>query len=307
MAHGLDTNYWKFREFLKKEAPYYLSAFETLYDIQPLDDTEPWYTEGAQKKWNKAVVRDLWSEFERSIGKPNITEMIGLSESVTEGMPSIDIRDHMDNYWKEQYGFISELQDYVKEWIESINSNVVKCKKKSLIGSDDYFLNFNYTDILEKTYGIENVLHIHGGVSSICDIPPIIGHCNKLDIERHRKWAKEADEEYAEAEASVLDAVADYLETIFKDTKECILRNQGFFSKLQNVKKVVVFGWSGGDVDIPYLKEIIQNIDHEAKWIVYWYNEKDYDTLCSVFKREGIVDSEVIEYIQSNNFWDSEN
>ena len=87
------------------------------------------------------------------------------------------------------------MQDYVKEWIESINSNVVKCKKKSLIGSDDYFLNFNYTDILEKTYGIENVLHIHGGVSSICDIPPIIGHCNKLDIERHRKWAKEADEE----------------------------------------------------------------------------------------------------------------
>lgn len=303
VAHGLNTSYWKFREFLENEAPYFLNAFEALYNIHPLDDTEPWYTEAAQERWNKAVNHDLWSEFERAMGKPNTTEMIEQAEAVTEGMPSVNIRDHMDVYWKEQFGFISKLQDYVREWIESIDTRDVGCKKKSLVGSDDYFLNFNYTDVLEKIYRIENVLHIHGGVSSACDIPPVMGHCNKQDIVQHRKWAKEADEEYSEAEASVLDAVADYLETIYKDTKEHILLNHPFFDKLSNVKRIIVFGWSGGDVDIPYLKEIIRNVNNDAKWTVYWYDEKDYKTLCAVFEKEGITDSGIIEYIQSNNFW----
>lgn len=304
MAHGLNTNYWGFREFLEDKEPYFLSAFEALYNIQPLDDTEPWYTDEAQKKWNKVVDHNLWSEFERAMGEPNTTEMIEQSVAATEGMPSINIRDHMDLYWKEQFGFISKLHNYVKEWIENIDTSNIKCKKKNLIGSDDYFLNFNYTDILEKTYCITNVLHIHGGVSSICNTTPILGHCNKRDIEQHRKWAKEADEEYSEAEASVLDAVADYLETIYKDTKECILSNRSFFDRLQNVKKIVVIGWSGGDVDIPYLKEIIQSVGTDTKWVVYWYNEKDYVTLKNVFEKEKITDSRIIEYIQSDKFWD---
>lgn len=165
-------------EYRHKKIGYKLleNAFETLYDIQPLDDTEPWYTEEAQQKWNKAVGQKLWSEFEKSIGLPNTTEMIEQSENVTEGMPSINIRDHMDVYWKEQFGFISKFQDCVKEWIENIDTSNIMCKKKSLIGSDDCFMSFNYTDVLEKIYCIENVLHIHGGVSSICDIPPVMGH-----------------------------------------------------------------------------------------------------------------------------------
>lgn len=101
VAHGLNTSYWKFREFLENEAPYFLNAFEALYNIHPLDDTEPWYTEATQERWNKEVNHDLWSEFERAMGKPNATEMIEQAEAVTEGMPSVNIRAHMDVYWKE--------------------------------------------------------------------------------------------------------------------------------------------------------------------------------------------------------------
>ncbi len=66
-------------------------------------------------------------------------EMIGQLEVATERMPSVGIRNHMDVYWKEQFGFISKLQDYVKEWIENINTSNIKCKKKSMVGSDDFF------------------------------------------------------------------------------------------------------------------------------------------------------------------------
>lgn len=70
------------------------------------------------------------------------------------------------------------------------------------------------------------------------------------------------------------------------DTKEHILLNHKFFDKLSNVKRIIVFGWSGGDVDLPYLKEIIRNVNNDAKWTVYWYDEKDYKTLYDVFKKK---------------------
>lgn len=300
----MNTRYWKFREYLENENSYFLTTFEELYDIQPLDDTEPWYSLKAQERWNEAVAHDLWSTFEDAMGKPNTTQMLGQSQSATEGMPLVNIRDHMDAYWKEQFGFISKLQNYVKEWIESVDTSNVKCKRKNLINSKDFFLNFNYTDILERVYGIENVLHIHGGVSSICDVSPVMGHCNKKDIQQHRKWAKEADEDFLEAEASVLDAVADYLQEIYKDTQERILLNQSFFDRLQNVNHVVVIGWSAGDVDIPYIKEVMSKVDKNTIWTVYWYDDTAYKSLNKAFEKEGIMDREKIEYIPSYEFWD---
>lgn len=302
MAHGLNTSYWEFREFLEKEDANFLYAFEALYNINPLDDTEPWYTEAAQKRWNTIVDKKLWSKFEQVIGEPDTTAMIGLSDAVTEGMPSVGIRHHMDLYWEKEFGFISKMHDYIRRWIESIDTSNVSCKKKSLFKSDAYFLNFNYTDILEKSYCIRNVLHIHGGVNTICDISPIIGHCNKNDIRKHREWAKEADDKFFEAQASVLDAVANYLETIYKDSTEIIINNQDFFEKISNVENICVFGWSGGDADRPYLKEIIQNVS-DVKWNIYWYNEDDYKKLCSIFEEEGIKGNN-IEYIPSSCFWD---
>lgn len=301
----MDTRYWKFREYLEETDPSFLRVFEGLYDINPLDDTEPWFTPKAQELWNESVNNDLWSSFEEKMGRPNTIEMVGQSECVTEGMPLVDIRDHMDSYWKEQYGFIVDLQSYVKAWIESVDTYGVKCRNKKLKKSKDIFLNFNYTDVLEKVYGIEDVLHIHGGVSSVCDIPPIMGHCNKKDIQQYRQWAKEADEEFSEAEASILDAVADYLEEIYKDTQERILSNQYFFERLKNVNHVVVIGWSAGAVDIPYLKKIISNVDKNTKWTVYWYDDIAYNFLQKVFRNEGIVDENQIHYFQSCEFWDN--
>lgn len=304
LAHGLKTNYWLLRTFIEEKNPYFIRTFESKYDIEPLDDTEPWYTEEVQIRWNDSVNHSLWSEFEKCMGEPNTTEMLDMSESVTEGMPSDGIRYHMDCYWREEFEYIDRFHDYVREWIESVDTSKVICLKKSLLNSEDYFFNFNYTDILEKVYGIENVLHIHGGVQSVCDIPPIMGHCNKKSIEKHRVWAKEADEEFAEAEASIQNAVADYLEKIYKDTDERISENASFFRKLKEVNHVVVIGWSAGEVDIPYLKKIKNSVNCKTKWTVYWYDENAYGSLNKAFTNEGITDRNIIEYLKSELFWD---
>lgn len=303
IAHGLDTRYWKLREFIEEKDPEFLRQFEELYNIQPLDNTEYGYTEKAQKQWNNSVNHTLWSEFEKFMGNPNITGMLESSISVTEGMPMDGIRYHMDSYWNEQYGFINKLQNYVKDWIETIDTSNVEIKKTSLINSSDYFFNFNYTDLLEKIYGIENVLHIHGGVTSVSDIDPIMGHCNKSDMQNHKQWAKDADEEFKEAEASIQEAVYKYLNTIYKDTDEQIKFNQDFFNEIKSVEKVVIIGWAAGDVDIPYLRKIIESVSSDTKWEVYCYDEKAYNSLSRAFSREGII-GENIKYITSNEFWD---
>lgn len=41
VAHGLRTDYWKMREYIADVNPEFLGLFEELYDIRPLDDTEP--------------------------------------------------------------------------------------------------------------------------------------------------------------------------------------------------------------------------------------------------------------------------
>lgn len=304
VAHGLNTSYWGMREYIGERDPEFLSFFEARYNIWPLDDTEPWYTDKAQERWNKSVNHNLWSVFEHHIGNPNTTEMIEMSESVTEGMPKIGIRDHMDYYWKDEFGSIKKIHAYIKDWIETISTDKLKPICKSMISSTDIFLSFNYTDVLEKVYGIDNVLHIHGGVASISDIEPIMGHCNEQDIKKHRRWAKEADDEFAEAEASVQDAVADYLEAIYKDTNKQIYLNYNFFERLKFVNHVVIIGWSGGEVDLPYLKRIVDSLCPSTRWTVYWYNEVAYNALKNAFKKVGNVDLNLVKFEQSDKFWD---
>lgn len=303
IAHGLCTRYLNLRKFIEEKDPSFLSQFEKWYDIYPLDDTEYGFFNVTQEEWEETIDHTLWSEFEKNIGDPNTASMLGSSNPATEGMSPYSIRSHMDIYWEKEFEYIDNLPRYVKEWIESIDTNNIKPKKKSLIKSSDYFLNFNYTDLLEKVYGIENVLHIHGGVSSVSDIEPILGHCNLTDIQNHKQWAKEADEEFKEAEASIQEAVCNYLTAIYKDTDEQIKYNQSFFEKIKSVGKIVVIGWSAGDVDIPYLRKIIESVSADTKWEVYWYDDNAYHSLSKAFKYEGI-NNENIEYIQSDEFWD---
>ena len=307
VAHGLRTEYWKFREYLESTQPHFLNGFETLYDIQPLDDTEPWYTKKAQERWDKSVDNALWSRFEEKMGCPNTTEMLNVSSCVLDDLSldggNIGIRDTMDVYWQEQFGFINNMQDYVKEWIEQIDTSKIKCQRKALIGCKDYFLNFNYTDTLERIYHIENVLHIHGGIDSVSDVPPIMVHCNIDEIRKHYQWKKEADEEYEEGEASIQEAIAKYLKAIYKDTDYIISLHSSFFEKLQDVNKVIIIGWSAGDVDMPYLRKIKESVNENTKWTAYWYDDGAYNSLVTAFNAVGVKDSDV-KYEQSNKFWD---
>lgn len=194
----------------------------------------------------------------------------------------------------------------MKVWIEQIDTSGILPRKKELIGNDkDYFLNFNYTDVLERVYQIDDVTHIHGSMESVSDIVPIMGHCNRTESEKHRQWAKEADEEYNEGEASIHEAIADYLEALFKNTNSIIGFHSRLFRNLIEVEHIISIGWSAGSVDIPYLLKIKESVGKNTKWTVHWYTDKDYANLKKAFDDTKIDGSYEVEYIQTDKFWDS--
>ena len=195
IAHGIKTPYSAFRQFLKDNHEDFLTTFESMYNILPLDDTEPWYTEEAQKRWDARVQKDLWNSFEEEMGKPNVDEMYDMALSLVDTMPEEGIIDTLNVYWKEQYGFSEKLQEYVLEWLQDLDLSGLTCKKDSLMNSNsDLFMNFNYTDTLERVYGIRDVFHPHGGIPSCSDVAPIMGHGNLYLINQYRKKAQQAQD-----------------------------------------------------------------------------------------------------------------
>ena len=159
-------------------------------------------------------------------------------------------------------------------------------------------------DTLETVYKIEDVLHIHGGVSSVSDIDPIMGHCNYQDIEEHRRLAGEADEVLNEGEASIHRAIANYLRSIYKDTNSIISLSESFWEKLSDIDAVVVVGWAAGKADWPYLRKIQKSIKDDTKWHVYYYDNKALAALSKAMQEEGIEGKYEVTYMQTREFWD---
>ena len=165
-------------------------------------------------------------------------------------------------------------------------------------------MTFNYTDLLENIYKIKNVLHIHGGVASVTNTSPIMGHCNHKDIEDHQRLANEADEEFDEGNASIHRAVANYLEFTYKDTASIIRQYHECWKELHNVDKVVIFGWSAGAADLPYLCVIRDFVSKNTKWYAYYHDDTAYNSLNNAMSNEGIEEKYEVNYIPAVEFWD---
>lgn len=306
IQHGLNTDYWNFRAFIEENDAPFLMSFEHFYNINPIDTSERYCTKDVETNWKDSVKNRLWSSFEKSMGYPDFDDLLGNAENASEDMPMNGIKDTMDKFWEGELGFIRRLKILLNKWIESIDTSMAVCKKRDLNGCDDIFLTFNYTDVLEKTYDIQDVFHVHGGVSKLGpDIDkPIMGHCNLRKIQHYSQYATEASNELEEAASSVLEAATNYLAEIYKDTEQIIFENQTFFNRLNIVNRVVVIGWSAGEADIEYLREIIKHVASDSLWEIYFYNDAACKSLKSAFDKIIFPPDTKISYNKSEHFWD---
>ena len=168
LAHGLHTKYSDFMEYLcsyEKEPEIIYGRFVRLDSISPRDQEKHHFYEAISKYIPE---QDLWSSFEEALSFLDY-------EQIQEDN-SCYLLDYGDDNWRdsanhdfqymieEDLAFAKDISRYFSEWILHINTNVLPVVSSNILNRNCLFLNFNYTDTLEKVYGIpaSNILYIHG-------------------------------------------------------------------------------------------------------------------------------------------------
>ncbi|WGX75472.1 bacteriophage abortive infection AbiH family protein [Paraclostridium bifermentans] len=290
LAHGLPTSYGDFRDYLEDVDWSYLESLEEMYG----------FTIGSSRE---LVKNYLWRDFETNLSNIDETSIIEQGENIELGLEweDIGVEDTLYDYWEGQYRFIERLNDFVMSWIKQVDIDIQRITDS--IDTEDLFITFNYTLLLEKVYGIDkyNILHIHGSIDED-DNSPVIGHGNKDKIIEIQEIYTEAGEKFYEKKSAIYSAVANYYTRTLKDVDYFIRTNKYFFRRLKDVESIYIIGHSLGEVDIPYFREIYNNVSEDTIWNVYYYSE---DSMISY--REKIisigVNEDNIRMLNSNLFF----
>ena len=156
---GLATRYADFQLWLENNYPFIYENMQAVYDI----DAE----------W--------WNDFEVQLGNLDINKFVSkftppakpIDEIIAEAKRKRDFEErynippslHFDSYCaKRLKGLLDVLQYCFEKWVDNCQRSITDPKYIYIEKEDSFFINFNYTDVIEILYKIpkERVLHIHG-------------------------------------------------------------------------------------------------------------------------------------------------
>lgn len=209
-----------------------------------------------------------WSYFEENLGtfdEDNFRENSAWEPSMDDMIESSKyVNGYNDEIAEKVRELVGEVHDAFGAWIRGID--VTKASKFMTFPKECKFINFNYTETLQRVYSIpnENVLHIHG--KSRVDI--IFGHGlgdgNKAasrSFDENEPWFEEASQSLA----SVTDK-------LYKPVPQILNDNRGVLESYDNISKIIVIGHSINEIDIPYFKHILATYP-SATWENWNYGE----------------------------------
>lgn len=292
LAHKLPTAYWDFRTYLKSAHPEFLEAFEEHYDIYPSMSDE------AKKEY-------LWNRFESNLANIDEDTIIESGTSIEMDLESGDvgIEDTLYSYFTNEYQYIQKLSVYLKEWVRTIRiRDCLPRTSKIKDNSDDLFLTFNYTATLENVYLIrpDKVIHIHGSLRDYTP-DPVIGHGNKMRIDRISKKIEEAESLFDEKWVSICRVVRDYYSATLKNTD----KYSGCLERIRRSQpdEIIVVGHSLDGIDLPYFTLIDNYTDNKNIWTIVVHRDKEKLKLVNSLVTAGI-DRKRIRTIPSGEFFD---
>lgn len=263
LAHGLPTSYWNYHQFLKANGEdWFIGMMENYFgNTKAMDNFK--------KQGNI-----LWSDLEKALGEYDVDCIF---RYLKEGH-SLDL-NHVQRSVDEveaelKYHFVDikqQFQETFADWCRSIDVSKAKAKKIPHFDPNGLFLTFNYSDTLERVYGIpnKNVLHIHGRASNP-DSEIIVGHNNPA------KLTKAYKEDFYDVPA-YMNIIVETINGLHKDQEGIISRNEKFFNALKVIDKVVVYGHSMEAVDMPYFEEVQSKVQPNTRWHFSYYKEKEKD------------------------------
>lgn len=252
---GMATKYSDFRKWLENNYPF---IYENMYATYDMDG-----------EW--------WNDFEAQLGKLDIKKYVEKFsppiKTFNEVIADIEQRkvfENKDNMPINLYGdapcsrrlkgMLDVLQYCFEKWIENCQSSIFTPQYIHIEKEDSFFINFNYTDVLECLYEIpeESVLHIHGRASKGEHL--IYGHsyrfCGNLVT---------YDEQQVDFELGLY----------YKNPYDYIYKYNDLKEILVDVKYVHIYGFSFSEIDEDYIDWICKNVPFDSKWEVSWFTDTD--------------------------------
>lgn len=288
LHHGIQSSYSNFKTYLKNMDCNIFEAVETY--LSPENN---------------------WSDLEESLAS---LDSDYLTENASDFLISYGAEDWSDSghhdyqYEIEQIveSLSSRLKSHFSDWIiqlhipnnNEVSSNILK------IDPNATYLSFNYTNTLEKIYGVQksNTLFIHGYAKNQSDL--ILGHgWNPINIPALN------EEDYERFDTRVIEGneiINRYFYKTFKQTSKIIQANAMFFNNLKTVSEIYILGHSLSHVDIEYFKAIVKHVNlNHVQWTVSYYNNEELERHQQTMKNLGV--SSNIKFIQLSDLTKEEN
>lgn len=291
--HGLDTKYQSFGFFLQKK---HKKLYDNLIEYYGLPELDPDYED--------SYYDPLWSDFENALADLDFEYILEENSDHLPDYASDKFRDsHLHAFPQVLEILVNDLTfklyDAFKEFISNVAlPNTIKGMELK-IDTNALFLNFNYTDTLERYYRIKEsqILYIHNKATS--DNILVLGHATDPDSfieedkipptglteEEYSEWQQQMDDHYDYSYDTGKDELLSYFKKSYKSTEQIIDDNQNFFSKLKNIENIIILGHSLSNVDQPYFKKILQSLENpNVSWAASYYRNKQpiYENLISI-------------------------
>lgn len=280
LYHGLPSSYLYFAKYLIKSEEEFYETFCQIYGINYMKMIGPTIAHDYI-----LIAEDIfWSSFEAKLADVSddfvlnhIPDDLGLENpdpvdiEINDDIISEDLNKHFENWIEKTLN--------VEDNYEIIKNIYIESDYKLDLDENDFFLQFNYTQTIEKLYDIDanNILYIHGK----CGEELVVGHGDDkriLQIENEIE-VLEKDYSFVQSQNNRITenyCILRYLQKTRKDTESCRRDAKWFYKNRvkSNVEKICVYGLSLGDVDLPYLEDV-RKIYPNAKWYFYSFSDTD--------------------------------
>lgn len=252
---GLATRYADFQLWLENNYPFIYENMQTVYDI----DAE----------W--------WNGFEVQLGNLDINKFVlrftppakSINEIIAEAKRKREFEErynippslHFDSHCAIRLnGLLDVLQYCFEKWVDNCQRLITAPKYIHIEKEDSFFINFNYTDVIEMLYEIpeERVLHIHGRSSK-----------HERLIYGHNKFL------YGSSMSNDEEQVSFELSKYHKNPYEHIYKHQELQGIVKDVEYVHVYGFSFSPVDEDYMDWFFNNVSATSQWEISWFSEVD--------------------------------
>lgn len=270
LHHGLNTQYWQFQTFLKEENPDLMEFLETYFIFQSNSDF-------------------FWNNFEEDLGTFDY-EMFFLNHNEADPLdenfkPSdfFGVEDELDELSNK---FIADLRDSFYKWISEVE---LDCLAKLRFEEGAFFINFNYTNLLQQVYDIPDsqILHIHGDFSSGTEL--VFGH--HLTIPE-----KDEFDEFGYSNRTPMTDSKNVsmvpLHNFFKPVDSIIKNHVTMFRSLISTNRIFVLGHSLNDIDLGYFIEI-HKYAKNAVWTCSFYLDEERVSFIQKLKNIGVKRSNI--------------